>query len=103
MKRLISIFVSLGILVIIYWKIDVAKLLPVFANCDGPWMALSLAMVVPLTLFTSWRLQQLMPQRGQLGFGEANKLIVVATFSISCCLRKWETSPRRISCGNAVT
>jgi uncharacterized protein (TIRG00374 family) len=42
-------------------------------------MVLSLGMVVPLTLFTSWRLQQLMPQRGQLNFGEANKLILVAS------------------------
>jgi len=36
-------------------------------------------MVVPLTLFTSWRLQQLMPRTGQLGFGEANRLILVAS------------------------
>jgi hypothetical protein len=42
-------------------------------------MALSLGMVVPLTLFTSWRLQQLMPRAGQLSFGEANKLILVAS------------------------
>jgi glycosyltransferase 2 family protein len=78
-KRLISIFVSLLILALIYWKIDARKLLPVFANCDGWWMAASLAMVVPLTLFTSWRLQQLMPRGGALGFGEANKLILVAS------------------------
>src|SRR5205085_9916362 len=31
------------------------------------------------TLFTSWRLQQLMPRSGQLGFGEANRLILVAS------------------------
>jgi len=34
---------------------------------------------VPLTLMTSWRLQQLMPARGQLSFGEANRLILVAS------------------------
>src|SRR5438067_6902091 len=79
MKRLISILVSLGILAIIYWKINFRALIPVFANCDGAWMLASLAMVVPLTLFTSWRLQQLMPERGQLGFGEANRLILVAS------------------------
>jgi hypothetical protein len=79
MKRIISICVSLAILAVIYWKIDFAKLLPVFANCDGFWMTVSLGMVVPLTLATSWRLQQLMPQRGQLGFGEANRLILVAS------------------------
>lgn len=79
MKRIISLVVSLGILALIYWRIDFSKLLPVFANCDPLWMIASLAMVVPLTLFTSWRLQQLMPKRGQLSFGEANKLILVAS------------------------
>lgn len=79
MKRLISIIVSLSILALIYWKIDITRLLPIFANCDPFWMTTSLAMVIPLTMFTSWRLQQLMPQRGQLGFGEANRLILVAS------------------------
>ncbi len=36
-------------------------------------------MVVPLTLLTSRRLQQLMPRRDQLRFGEANKLILAAS------------------------
>ncbi len=83
MKRIISIVVSLTILAAIYWKLNqhgqLAQLGQVFAKCDRMWMALSLSMVVPLTLFTSWRLQQLMPTRGQLGFGEANKLILVAS------------------------
>jgi uncharacterized membrane protein YbhN (UPF0104 family) len=78
-KRLVSIGVSLGILALIYWKIDFARMLPVFAGCDPFWMAASLGMVVPLTLATAWRLQQLMPRRGQLGFGEANRLILVAS------------------------
>lgn len=79
MKKLLSLVISLGILALIYWKIDFARLLPIFANCDRLWMVLSLGMVVPLTLFTSWRLQQLMPGSGQLPFGEANKLILVAS------------------------
>ena len=82
MKKLISLFISLAILALIYWKIgpeNRAQLLAIFVNCDHAWMACSLAMVAPLTLCTSWRLQQLMPARGQLGFGEANKLILVAS------------------------
>jgi glycosyltransferase 2 family protein len=79
MKRLISLVVSLIILVIIYWKIDFQGLIEVFKNCDRVWMALSLGMVVPLTMFTAWRLQQLMPTRTSLGFGEANRLILVAS------------------------
>jgi glycosyltransferase 2 family protein len=79
MKRLISLAVSLIILAIIYWKIDFQGLIEVFKNCDRLWMALSLGMVVPLTLITAWRLQQLMPTRTSLGFGEANKLILAAS------------------------
>ena len=79
MKRLISIAVSLLILAIIYSKIDFSGLLKVFQNCNGWWMIISLGMVVPLTLITSWRLQQLMPSGARLGFGEANRLILAAS------------------------
>ncbi len=82
MKKLVSLIVSVGILALIYWKIGPEhrhQLLAIFANCNRPWMAMSLGMVVPLTLFTSWRLQQLMPKAGQLSFGEANRLILVAS------------------------
>lgn len=84
MKRFISIAVSLIILSAIYSKIDFPKLVQVFQNCDGWWMAISLGMVVPLTMITAWRLQQLMPPVGTkgssaLGFAEANRLILVAS------------------------
>lgn len=79
MKRVISILVSLIILVVIYTKIDFARLIAVFQNSDRSWMAISLGMVVPLTLFTSWRLQQLMPSGSRLGFLEANRLILAAS------------------------
>lgn len=79
MKRLISIAVSVIILAIIYSKIDFPRLIQVFQQCDGRWMAISLGMVVPITLITAWRLQQLMPTGSQLGFGEANRLILAAS------------------------
>ncbi|MDY6782649.1 MAG: lysylphosphatidylglycerol synthase transmembrane domain-containing protein [Cyanobacteriota bacterium] len=79
MKRFISIFVSVVILFAIYSKIDLQGLLQVFRDCDRLWMAISLAMVVPITLFTSWRLQQLMPEGTSLGFLEANRLILGAS------------------------
>lgn len=79
MKRLISIAVSLTILAVIYSKIDFPRLLQVFQNCHGWWMAISLGMVVPLTMLTAWRLQQLMPTGTRLGFGEANRLILAAS------------------------
>ena len=79
MKRVVSIVVSLIILAIVYTKTDVAGLTSVFQNCDRLWMVVSLGMVVPLTLITSWRLQQLMPVSGSLGFWEANRLILAAS------------------------
>ena len=42
-------------------------------------MVISLGMVVPLTMLTAWRLQQLTPSRTRLGFGEANRLILTAS------------------------
>lgn len=79
MKRLASILVSIAILAVIYWKIDFRAIVRIFANGNPAWMSASLAMVVPLTMITAWRLRQLMPQDAHIGFGEANKLILVAS------------------------
>lgn len=79
MKRIISLVVSLGILAIIYTRIDFAGLIGVFQNCHPLWMVISLGMVIPITAVTSWRLQQIVPSKSGLGFGEANKLILAAS------------------------
>ena len=79
MKRSISIAISLTILAIIYWRIDVNELVQTLSNSDGRWMIVAVGMVIPLTLFTAWRLQQLMPTGNNLGFGEANRLILAAS------------------------
>ena len=79
MKRLLSILVSALILAVIYWKIDFAGLVQVFRSANLTWMAISLSMVIPITLITAWRLQQLMPVGGRLKFGEANRLILAAS------------------------
>lgn len=78
MKRLISMAVSLIILAILYWKIDFNGLVEAFQDCSIEWMLVSLGMVIPLTMLTSWRLQQLMPKGAQLGFAEANRLILAS-------------------------
>jgi uncharacterized protein (TIRG00374 family) len=79
LKRLLSLTISLAILAVIYWRMDFTRLGPVFRNCDPLWMVLSLGMVVPLTLMTAWRLDQLMPGGARLGVGESNRLILVAS------------------------
>jgi uncharacterized protein (TIRG00374 family) len=79
MKRLISLAISLGLLAIIYWKIDFRGLYPVFAASDGLWLGASLLMVVPLTLITAIRFRMMVPPDAGLSMGEANKLILAAS------------------------
>lgn len=79
MKRLISLAVSTAILIIIYSRIDFAGLTNVFRACDPLWMIISLGMVIPITFFSSWRLQQIAPPQVSLGLWEANKLILAAS------------------------
>lgn len=78
MKRLISLLVSLGILTLIYWRMHFSRLGPVFQQSDRLWLIASLAMAIPLTLLTAWRLDQLLPGGARLGLGESNRLILVA-------------------------
>lgn len=78
LKRFISIVISVAILLYIYTQIDLDNLWQVFQNCDRLMLAISLAMVIPITLVTSWRLQQLVPQHS-IGFLEANRLILGAS------------------------
>ena len=75
-KRFISLVISTSLLFYIYSRIEITKLWLVLQNCNLFWMAMSLGMLIPLTLFTSWRLQQLMPKGTNLGFIEANRLIL---------------------------
>jgi glycosyltransferase 2 family protein len=77
-KRFVSIVISVAILLYIYTQIDFVNLLEVLHNCDRLILMVSLFMVIPITLVTSWRLQQLVPQRS-LGFLEANRLILGAS------------------------
>jgi uncharacterized protein (TIRG00374 family) len=51
----------------------------VLANADPGYLFLCLAMVVPLTGLTAWRLQILAPERAQIGLAEATRLILVAS------------------------
>ncbi|MEL6927910.1 MAG: lysylphosphatidylglycerol synthase transmembrane domain-containing protein, partial [Cyanobacteria bacterium J06600_6] len=78
LKRFVSIVISVAILLYIYAQIDFVNLIAVFKNCDRQMLAVSLGMVIPITLVTSWRLQQLVPKQS-LGFVESNRLILGAS------------------------
>lgn len=79
MKKLISIAVSLIILVVLYLKIDLTALLAVFEKSHRGWMIVGLGMVIPITMLTAWRLQQLTPEKAKLTFAEGNRLILAAS------------------------
>lgn len=79
MKRLLAAGVSLAILAVIYHRIGAGPLVEAFAATNAGWLIASLAMVVPLTLATAWRLQLLMPSSQRLSFGESNRLILAAS------------------------
>ncbi len=79
MKQLISLGVSFLILLLIYWQIDFESLLEVLKNCNIWWLVISVSMIIPLTMITAWRLQQLMPNRTGLSFVEANRLILASS------------------------
>ena len=78
LKRFVSLVISVAILLYIYAQIDVVNLFQIFQNCDRLMLAISLGMVIPITLITAWRLQQLVPKRS-LGLLEANRLILGAS------------------------
>ena len=78
-KRLLPFAISLVILAAIYWKLDLRELARGFARSDPAHTALSLSMVIPITMLTAWRLQLLAPAHVKIGFAEANRLILVAS------------------------
>lgn len=79
MKKLISIALSLFLLIILYLKVDFLDLLAVFQSSDRAWMMLGMGMVMPITMLTAWRLQQLTPNKANLSFAEGNRLILAAS------------------------
>lgn len=79
MRRLVAIAVSAGILAAIYWQIDVASLGLALARSEPMLLGLGLAMVVPLTLLTGWRLSMLAGPRTALPLGEATRLTLAAS------------------------
>ncbi|AFZ43606.1 hypothetical protein PCC7418_1411 [Halothece sp. PCC 7418] len=78
MKKLISIALSLTLLIILYIQIDFVGLLTVFETSHRGWMIVGLGLVIPITMLTAWRLQQLAPPQTKLSFAEGNRLILAA-------------------------
>ena len=76
MKKLISLAVSLVILSIIFYRIDLANLLSIFADSSLAWMCCGAAMFVPTTLMTALRFKAIAPAQTRINYGEALKLVL---------------------------
>lgn len=82
-RKLVSLAISLLILAAIYYKIDIHRLGQVFVRTDPLWLVISLAMVIPLTICTAWRLEIIAPAGANIHFGEAMRLnLVASTFNM---------------------
>jgi glycosyltransferase 2 family protein len=79
LKKWLSVAVSLAILAVIYRRVDLGAMAAVFRASHPGWLAVSLAMVVPLTLLTAHRLQFLAPAEARLTLGQALSLTLAAS------------------------
>ena len=77
-RKLLGLAIGLAILAAIYWQIDVARLGAVLAATDAGWLALALALFLPILALTALRLVGLAPRAAGLGFGRALHLILMA-------------------------
>jgi glycosyltransferase 2 family protein len=76
-KRLVGLIVSLVLLAIIWWQVDVDAIAAATAAADPWWLAAGLATVVPLTLVTAARFGML--SRTRLGLWTSTRLILGAS------------------------
>lgn len=77
MKKLIGLLVSLALLAIIWWQVDLDAIAGATRAADPWWLLAGLATVAPLTLATAWRFRML--SRTSLGLGTATRLILTAS------------------------
>ncbi len=77
--RVLSIIISATIIVLLYWQIDLEKIIQVFFQVNLAWLALGLALVIPITLLTAFRLTFLSLHSNKIDYLDALKLILAAS------------------------
>lgn len=78
MRRLVGIAVSLGILALLYWRVDPKALLAVLGGSDPAWLALGVILMAPPLTVSACRLAALMPRGTSLPLAEALRLVLIA-------------------------
>jgi uncharacterized protein (TIRG00374 family) len=79
MRKAIATVVSLAILAVIYWHIDLSALGRALIGIDVEWFVLAVCMVAPLTAISAWRLSFLAPHDAGLGFFQSLNLTLMAS------------------------
>lgn len=77
MKKLIGLGVSLILLGVIWWQVDLAAIGAAMADANPWWLAAGLATIIPLTLVTALRFGML--TRTRIGLWPATRLILGAS------------------------
>lgn len=77
MKKLVGLLVSLILLAVIWWQVDLDAILAAMAAANPWWLAAGLATIVPLTLLTAHRFGML--TRTPIGLWPATRLILGAS------------------------
>lgn len=78
MRKLIGLAVSLVLLAVIYWQIDVEALLATLSATDLWLLLAAAALMAPVTFLSAWRLCLLMPGGYGLRLVESTRLILMA-------------------------
>lgn len=55
-RKIISLLVSVLILAVLWWRVDVSSIVSVLKDVDAAWLGFACALFVPLLLGTAWRL-----------------------------------------------
>lgn len=77
--KIISILISFGLLVFIYFKIDLSELIKIFKDSNTMWLIISILMFIPTTLMTNLRFKQLIPSEIKNKFINTLGLILSAS------------------------
>jgi uncharacterized protein (TIRG00374 family) len=77
--RFLSIAVSTALLVFLYRSVNIRMVGESLRRADGPWLVVSLSMIVPITVLRAVRFFWVAPVGALTGLGEALRLTLVAS------------------------
>lgn len=76
--KIISLIVSIFIISLLYWQINITELLAVFLNSNFHCLSWALLLVIPITLISAFRLTFLSMDSNKIGYIDSIKLILAA-------------------------